>query len=83
MRPLEALEETINRSFFYHRKPGYQIPGRMVERMGEEVREALSRLTSDDTMKVRVDFLWDENHCRRQEASEFLMGVDRKMSRRN
>lgn len=81
IRPLEALEETINLSFFYRGKRGYEIPGRMVERMGSEVREALSKLTSDDTLKVRVDFLWDENYGRRQELSKLLMKFDRKMSR--
>jgi len=82
MRPLEALEETIYRSMFYHRKPGYNVPGAMVQRMGAEVREALSKLTSDDTMKIRTDLLdGDEGWYLRQELFKLLTTFDRKLIR--
>lgn len=77
MRPLEALEVTIYRSIFYHRKPGYNRPGAMVQRMGADVREALSKLTSDDAMKVRTDLLGDEAWVRRQEMSRLLKEFDK------
>jgi hypothetical protein len=81
LRPLDALEETIYRSIFFHRKPGYNRPGALVERMGSEVREALSKLTSDDTLKVRTDHLGDDSWYRQQEASRKLMEFDRTLRR--
>ena len=46
MSPSEALAHTISSIWIY--KDRFPGPGKLVERMNPDIREALSRLTSDD-----------------------------------
>lgn len=62
MTPIEALDALLCRSY-----PGrLGRPGEVVMRASPEVREALSRLTSDDTRKMRgEDYYNDPARIRR------------------
>jgi len=57
MKPLEALQHTIGLSFIANRfkhGPG-RLPGAVVQSAGDETRDALSKLTSDELGTLRIE----------------------------
>ena len=59
MKPLEALDSAISYGLRHHqfnRRGVYgKTPGAVIGRMGDEAREALSKLTSDELAGVRIE----------------------------
>ena len=55
MTPMEALIAVAEYSFVMDTVD--RRPGAFIERMSKDVREKLEKLTSDDALKVRIDWL--------------------------
>ena len=56
MRPVDALQKAIEYTF--PRTDGrLNTPGAMIERMPQEIRDGLQRLTSDDSLNLRPDYI--------------------------
>jgi hypothetical protein len=55
MSPIEALEQTMLATVISDRNRRCPEPGGLVKRMNTKVREALSKLTSDDLSKMRFN----------------------------
>lgn len=59
MKPLDALDRVLAwvgpRDRYHGRYVPHTKPGEVIERQPADVREALSRLTSDDAANVRDD----------------------------
>jgi len=71
MSPTEALFHTVSTMWMINGNRKFPKPGQMVEAMGKEIREALSRLTSDETVAMPPGLLGplgDEKAWRDQEA---------------
>lgn len=81
MTPLEALVDAIGMtaSVLVLRDRRFPNPGDVIKKMGSEHREALSRLTSEDTQKLRMDLFWNEGHESRCRFSAMLLEFDRKL----
>jgi len=58
MKPIEALRYALAYPLIMCNKAAIRGPGKVIERLGKEIREALSKLTSDDLAKMRVDW-WE------------------------
>ena len=56
MKPIEALRYALAYPLIMCNKAAIRGPGKVIERLGKEIREALSKLTSDDLAKMRVDW---------------------------
>jgi len=81
MRPTEALQIVTGCHYFGCNKRAFEKPGAVVKKMGPKVREALSRLTSDELAKVRVEWweLQDENYAREEDFRQLKSAFDRKI----
>ncbi len=55
MTPIDALQKTIESGWLLDCVK--KLPGTIVQRMPPDVREALVRLTSDDALNLRPDYL--------------------------
>jgi hypothetical protein len=81
MTPTEALQTTLMYPFMTCNKRALEKPGAVVARMGKEIKEALSRLTSDELAKVRVEWweLQDEFYARGEHFRQLKKAFDQKV----
>ncbi len=80
MKPLEALE----RAFMYVgtiRNGKHGKPGEVIQRMGEEAHEALSRLTSEELATLRFEKDWIDDDAQTK-LSKSLLAFDKKFLRK-
>ncbi len=69
MTPTVALMHVMSTHYMLSdSKRRYPKPGQLVERMGPEVREALSRLTSDEAREMSIALLGGIESKKEQEA---------------
>lgn len=83
MKPLEAFEYAIEMITWIDGYRRDKRPGSVIERMSVDAREALSKLTSDELSKYRLDF-WETIDRHIYEAdnySQTLMEFDKKMKK--
>jgi len=82
MRPLIALEHAVTASLVsnrYNKRGKYaKTPGAVIQNMGQEAREALSRLTSDELVAIRIDpnELGDDAYFADQEVRKLKIAFD-------
>lgn len=57
MTPTQALFHTMSAHFMRNSNKRWPGPGQLVAHMAEDVREALSRLTSEEAQEVSVEYL--------------------------
>lgn len=75
MTPSEALFHTMSSHWMLDSKRRWPKPGQLVELMRPEVREALSRLTSEEASEMSLDFLGgvetvDQRRMREQQEKD-------------
>ncbi len=78
MRPLEALHQTIHYALIGEAGRRFPEPGGIVKRMHADTRAALRKLTSDDSLKMWVEWWWeDRDHEAWQRVRKLLTDFDK------
>jgi hypothetical protein len=70
MSPSEALFHVVSSHYMLDSMRRWPKPGQLVERMGPEIREALSRLTSEEAQGMSLELLGGVEGPREREARE-------------
>jgi hypothetical protein len=55
MKPVEVLEQAIGTGVLMHKRAAWNKPGVVIQKLPEERRGILQRLTSEELSKVRVE----------------------------
>jgi len=72
MSPSEAIFHVMSSHWALDSKRRWPKPGQLIEHMGPEIREALSRLTSEEAQEMSLDLLGgieSENERQAQERA--------------
>jgi hypothetical protein len=84
MKPIEAFSRLLGSIFLldFWKRPGNNVPGKVVERASPEVREALSQLKSDELGPGNRIEEWhkgDDDYYKNQEFKKDRLAFDKKI----